>query len=92
MKITIQYYGQSRDMAGIDSEMIEASSDAIVSYIVEKAVEARGENLQKLLLSPDGGVRPSVLVSVNDEIVASSGTTKLKDGDHISLFTAMAGG
>jgi MoaD family protein len=74
----------------------------------EKAVEANGDTLAKLiddldgsypglkgrLITDDGGLHRFVNVYVNDEDVRFTGSleTELKDGDAVTILPAVAGG
>ena len=91
MNVTILYFGQARDLAGVERERVEAQAGASLDGIIRSTVERHGADLRKILLDAEGRVRQSVLVSVNNDVVFTSSATA-NDGDEIALFSAVAGG
>jgi len=92
MKIKISYYGQARMVRGIQNEEIEVDENVSVKDAVKVLVGFHGENLKKLLLTPEGELLRSVLLPVNDEVIDADKPGLLKEYDDISIFPAMAGG
>ena len=92
MNVTVVYYGQARDMAGVEKDSVEVGATDTPADAVRKAIKARGENLQNILLTPEGTVRRSVLLSVNDDVADVDSDQAMNEGDQISVFTAVAGG
>lgn len=92
MKVKIVYFGQARQAAGTGSESIEVAAGASVPDVLRQSAETHGEALRKLLFASDGAVRRSVLTPLNGKALSAGVTAELKDGDEISVFTALSGG
>ena len=91
MKIKIAYYGQARQIAGLESETIEAGTEDSLQDIISGRIAVHNE-LSRLLSSPNGSLRQSVMISVNDDAVDTEHHVQVKDGDTVSIFPAIAGG
>jgi MoaD family protein len=91
MNIRVGYYGQARDIVGVEREDVEVGEDASIQDAVVAVVD-RHMKLKDLLLSSDGALRKSVLLPVNDEVVDTVASGVLKDGDELSVFPAVSGG
>ncbi len=91
MNIRVGYYGQARDITGVEREEVEVGEDASVKDAVMAVVD-RHLKLKDLLLSSDGALRKSVMLPVNDEVVDTAVSGSLKHGDDLSVFPAVSGG
>jgi len=92
MKITVRYTGQSRSAAGVPSEEIELSGPAAVTELVKQIAHRHEEKLRALLLDTSGAIQPSLLLFVNNEQVLRGDTSKLKDGDEVTIMAPISGG
>ncbi len=90
MNIKISYYGQSRQLAGKGDEQLEVEDNVTADAVLRILSEKYGESFSTLILSEDGTLRKSILLSVNDEAVESDSV--LSDGDEMSLYPALSGG
>ena len=92
MKVTVTYYGQFRQVAGVEKEAVDIDEGGGIADVAAKLVEKHGEAVQNILLTQDNKVRGNLLVTVNDESIDADNQVPLKDGDEISLHTALSGG
>jgi molybdopterin converting factor small subunit len=92
MKITMNYFGQLRNAAGAESEDVELDAGATVQDAVASRIDAHGDVFRTVLLAEDGGLRPSVMVLVNDTPAPKSPPASLSEGDQVKLLAAIAGG
>jgi molybdopterin converting factor small subunit len=75
--------------------VVEQESILLEACTVGQAVEAlcsRHEQLKDRLLKPNGKLRPSVAVFVNNSQPAARPETALKDGDTLVLVQPVGGG
>ena len=92
MKITIAYFGQARTLAGTRTEVIEVPAEANVQAAVSRVAGTHGEAFDRLVFDADGSPKRSVLLAVNGTVPPPGTSPGLKDGDEISVQTAIAGG
>jgi molybdopterin converting factor small subunit len=82
---------QLRSAAGAASEPLELGGAQTVGDLLKGLADRHRSSFRDLLLDPDGGVRPSLLLFVGDEQVGLD-RTGLRDGDVLTVLTPMAGG
>lgn len=92
MRVVMMYFAQVRQAAGLESETVEVASGARVTETLTAATALHGEGFRALVLDEQGCIRPSLLVLVNGVPVSREARTPLRDGDTISLLSAVAGG
>jgi len=91
MTVTIVYYGQARQAAGVDSEILEVPDAASLAEAVARAADGRGDALKQLLFTEAGALRKSTLLTRNG--AATDDTTgPLQASTEIGVFPALAGG
>ena len=91
MTITVNYLGQLRNFAGVETESRDVESSDIMD-VVRNLSDAYGDDFGRVLLADDGNLRPSVMILVNDNPVQKDSLPPLKEGDKLTLMTAIAGG
>jgi molybdopterin converting factor small subunit len=91
MQITIQYFAQVRAAAGTESEPMSLPDGASVETAILAAVQQHPD-LAGLAMTPQGAVRPSLLVLVNDQPPADGLATVLRDDDLLAIFSPVSGG
>ncbi len=91
MKITITYFGQARTLAGTRTEVVEVPDEATLQVAVGRVAGTHGEPFDRLVFDADGSPKRSVLLAVNDAVPPPGAAAALKDGDEISVQTAIAG-
>jgi len=92
MKITLNYFGQLRQTAGLESETIEPPDSTSLAQLLAERAQRFGPAFNKILLDPNSQPRPSVLIIVNGLTLDRKSPPALHDGDEISLMPAIAGG
>jgi molybdopterin converting factor small subunit len=91
MKVTIRYLAQMRHAAGTASEHVETAPGSTARSLVVSLAKDRGDPLRAALLTPEGTLRPSVLLFVADRQVGADDVA-LHDGDDIVVLSPIAGG
>ena len=88
VKVRIKYYGQARRLAGKSAEDVELNDGGTLLDAVKRVAVGP---LNDLFLDAAGGVRSTIMLSVNGVHVRDASTT-LADGDAIDVHTPLAGG
>ena len=92
MNITINYFGQLRQIAGMESESREAADGAPLADILAQAAENYDQQFGAILFDDNQALRASVMVLVNDVPADKDSLPALSDQDKVSLLPAIAGG
>jgi molybdopterin converting factor small subunit len=92
MKIRVRYFGQIKNAAGVAEEEITLPESCSARALVMTLAERHGDPLKNHLLGSDGAPRPSVLLSVGDQMVRPNESAALKDGAVVTVLTPIAGG
>jgi molybdopterin converting factor small subunit len=92
MKVSFQYFAQVRKAAGIDSEDLEVAPDADLAAALTAAAEKHGDAFRAVVLDEEGKPQPSVILLVNGQAARRDDPPQIRDGDSISLLSAVAGG
>jgi len=90
MRIRVSYYGQSRQVTGVEREQLDVEDHSTVLAVSKVLADKHGVGLSNLLLSEDGTLRKSVLLPVNDEVTDPE--TVLNENDELSIYPAVSGG
>ncbi len=91
MKITVQYFAQSRVTAGCSTEEFEFASPPLVRDVLRKIVE-RHDSLRSILWSSSGEPQPSLLVFVNDSQVRADAPQPIPGDCTFTLLPPIGGG
>ena len=92
MQVTINYFAQVRQAAGVDSERLPLDDGVDIQTALSELARRHGDDFRALVLDETGAVRPGLLTVVNGQSVPSPQQHPLADGDEISLISAVAGG
>ena len=92
MNITLKYFAQVREAAGVESEQVQLPDGSDLAAAIEHAAAAHGDAFRATVLAEGGGVRPSLLLLVNSVPVPRGTFRELHDGDEIGVFSPVAGG
>ena len=92
MQVTINYFAQVRQAAGVESERLALDQGVDIQTALLELARRHGDDFRALVLDRDGTVRPGLLTVVNGQSVSSPQEHPLADGDEISLISAVAGG
>ena len=89
MQVTIAFTTQLKAALGRTEETVELPEGKTVIDAVTDLADRYPEQFAQFVLS-DGKLLPSILLSVNDQQVDAD--AKVKDGDTITLLSAISGG
>ncbi len=93
MQIRLTYCGQARTLAGTATESVTIPEAATAAQAVQAgSAIADNEQVRELLLTPDGKVRGNILLVVRDESCPPDEPGRLRDGDELTILTALSGG
>jgi len=92
VQLTIHYFAQVRQAAGVESEQLALDDGVDVPAVLTELAARHGDDFRALVLDPQGGVRPSLVTLVNGVPAPHGKGQALSDGDEISLLSAIAGG
>ena len=92
MQVTIKYFAQVRQAAGVESERLSLGDGVDVQTALAELAGRHGDDFRAMVLDQAGAVRPGLLTVVNGQSVPSPQQYPLADGDEISLISAVAGG
>ena len=92
MKVTLNYFGQLRQAARLESEECEVPGGAGLKELVAERATAHGEAFRNIILDEAGEFRPSAMILVNGVGVEKADPPALSDGDAVNLLSAIAGG
>lgn len=89
MTVTVEYFAQAREAAGVARETIAVSEGGTVEHLLQDLALTRPK-LARLILSPDGAIASSLAVAVNNRQVQM--TQPLREADEVVLMPAVSGG
>ncbi len=92
MQITVNYTTQLKAALGKSSEELEVNGPVLIGDVLNQLRERHGEALQGLLYDSAGMLLSSVLLCLGDEQVSVDHGGELRDGDAITLLSAISGG
>lgn len=92
MKVNVSYFGQLRDLAGQDAEVCEPDASSDLRTLLTDLADRHGGPFRNAMLDETGGLRRSLLLSVNGAAVVKTALPPLNDGDEITLMSPIAGG
>ena len=92
MKITLSYFAQVRQAAGVETETLDFPDGSDLAAVIAEVAKQHGDELRALVLDDDGSVRPSILLLLNGAPVPRGTSPTLDDGSAVSIFSAVAGG
>lgn len=90
--ITLKYWGQIKQAAGVSSEMIELDDPVSIRSLLTALASRHGGDLARHLIDDKGEVHPSLLVVIGDDQVDAKSDRELEDGQTVTLLPPIAGG
>ncbi len=92
MKVTVKYAAQVRQAAGVSNETVDSNDTTMpLGSVLKEIVQRHDEKFVNLIMK-DGKLRPSILVTINDEQVEPNPEFKISDGDIVTILSPMSGG
>lgn len=92
MRVYINYDSQVRRLAGCSQTFLDVDQNATLLQIVQRVANAGTPLLRSTLLDEHDSLRPSVLVFLNNELVAKDQPCVLQEGAELTLTTLISGG
>jgi molybdopterin converting factor small subunit len=94
MKVRLQYTAQLRAAVGRVEEDVEPIGDGNLGELLIRLATEWRRAAAPFVLTAAGDLQPSLLIGVNGQGVSprEARTTKLRDGDVVTLMPPIAGG
>ena len=92
MKITLNYMGQLRYIAGKDCESCQCPDQSSVQQALLQDAGKYKPAFGRILFDDAKSLRLTVMILVNEERVSEDNTPVLSEGDSITILTPIAGG
>ncbi|MCE9557133.1 MAG: MoaD/ThiS family protein [Planctomycetes bacterium] len=92
MRLTIVYTTQLKAALGTGTESVDIAQPKTTADLLIALAEKHGEEFRRLALDSAGRPLPSLLICVGDEQIAPAAPLSLKDGDTITILSAISGG
>ncbi len=91
--VTVRYHNILRNRAGLEQESLELPQGTGVGEAIRQLAERHGSSLAAMLLAPDGGISPYLVVFHNGQLVfPAKQPLPLAGGDELKLFPSISGG
>jgi len=92
MQITIFYTAQIKSITGKSDELLKLTGSSSLVEVLNERCNIYGDQFRMLIFTAEETIRPSLVISINNEQVIPGKETILKDGDEIILLSPIAGG
>ena len=92
MKVQVHYTTQLKAALGRGSEQVDFAGQCTLPDLLNKLAETHGAVFRDLALDDQGRPLPSILLCIGDQQVDNDSTSKLKDGDEVTILSAISGG
>jgi molybdopterin converting factor small subunit len=94
MKLRVHYSAQLRAAVGRPHDELDLPDGSSLAALLDGLIGQLDSAARTHLIAPGGGIRPSLLIVVNDAAapVHAAASTELQDGDVVLLLPPIAGG
>jgi len=92
MQLNIIYTTQLKAALGIGTEQIDLAPPKTATDLLAALAEKHGPEFRRLALDSTGKPLASLLICVGDEQVSPTAPLTVKDGDTITILSAISGG
>ena len=92
MKIHVRFDSQVRRLAACKGVSLDVDDAATLAQIVQRVAFEGNEPLRAALLDEQQGLRSSILVFLNNELVTKDQPCVLHEGAELTLTTLISGG
>ena len=92
MKVTLHYWAQVKQAAGLAREEFEVEAPCTAQDLVVRAAEDHGDPLRGFLLGSDGAPHKHLMLIIGDRHVAWDAPYTLEGGEEITLLPPISGG
>jgi MoaD family protein len=93
-KVFIKFLANVKEAVGKESLEINISDGETLENVLHSLSKKFGEHLRNVFFKKDGSLADNLIVFVNGKnvMIEKGLKTKVNDGDHIIIFTPVAGG
>ena len=92
MLVHVRFDSQVRRLAGCNRISIDVDTAASLEQVVQQVAAVGTEQLRNTLLDDQNSLRSSILVFINDDLVAMGQPIVLREGTELTLTTLISGG
>ncbi len=92
MLIHVRFESQVRRVAGCQRISVDVNASASLEQIVQQVAKEGTEQLRSTLLDDHQSLRSSILVFLDDDLVAKEQPLVLREGLELTLTTLISGG
>ncbi len=92
MKVRVNYTTQLKAALGLSSQDIHVELPCTASQLIQQLGQQHGPAFQQLVQDEHGELLPSILLCVGNEQASRDGALPLKEGDDITIVSAISGG
>lgn len=92
MLIHVRFDSQVRRLAGCNRISVDVNASASLEKIVQQVARVGTEQLRSTLLDDQQSLRSSILVFLDDDLVAKDQPLVLREGSELTLTTLISGG
>ena len=92
MKVYVHFDSQVRRLAGCSNVTLEVDQDTPLIEVIQRVGNSGTGALRSALMDEYDSVRPSLLIFLNNELVAKDQPCVLHDGAELTLTTLISGG
>lgn len=92
MLIHVRFDSQVRRLAGCNRISVDVNASASLEQIVQQVAKEGTEQLRSSLLDEHQSLRSSILVFLDDDLVAREQPLILREGLELTLTTLISGG
>ena len=92
MLIHVRFESQVRRVAGCNRISVDVNASASLEQIVQQVAKEGTEQFRSSLLDEHQSLRTSILVFLDDDLVAREQPLVLRDGSKLTFTTLISGG
>jgi hypothetical protein len=92
VKVNVHFDSQVRRIAGCRTVSLDVDQDTSLIEVIERVGNSGTVGLRSTLMDEDDSVRPSILIFLNNELVAKEQQCVLHEGAELTLTTLISGG
>lgn len=92
MLVHVRFDSQVRRLAGCNRISVDVDATASLEQVVQRVAAKGTEQLRDTLLDDHNSLRGSILVFLNDDLIAKDQPLVLLEGSELTLTTLISGG
>ena len=92
VKVYVHFDSQVRRLAGCSNVTLDVDEDTPLLEVIQRVGNSGTGALRSALMDEHDSVRPSLLIFLNNELVAKEKPCVLQDGAELTLTTLISGG